>query len=141
MKKILIILSIALISLPDLYAQKRNQRIESMRVAFITDKLALTPDESAKFWPVYNEFKKEANEIRKSLKIGRNDFSTISDAEADQALDNQIKSEEALFKNRVKYMLKMKEILPARKILMLRKSEEEFKKLLLEKRRERRKNK
>ena len=44
------------------FAQKGNgdkkERIKAYRVAFMTEELALTPEESEKFWPLYNEFKR-----------------------------------------------------------------------------------
>jgi hypothetical protein len=44
-----------------------RQRIESQRIAFITQRVHLTPDEATKFWPVYNEY-------RDALKDMRDDF-------------------------------------------------------------------
>ena len=51
---------------------KIRERIKAQRVAFITDRLSLTPDEAQKFWPIYNQFtdefegvKKEMNRLRK----------------------------------------------------------------------------
>ncbi len=32
------------------------ERVEALRTAFLTNRLALTPEEAAVFWPVYNAF-------------------------------------------------------------------------------------
>jgi len=38
------------------------EQIESMKVAFFTSELDLSPEEASKFWPVYNQFVKEFRE-------------------------------------------------------------------------------
>ena len=48
--------------------QRVQEKIESQRVAFLTQKLDLTPEESAAFWPIYNDFKKAQREKRRSLR-------------------------------------------------------------------------
>src|SRR5579863_5444415 len=50
--------------------QQNNQppadRIEALRIAFISEKLNLTPAEAEKFWPVYNAYKKDLDALRKN---------------------------------------------------------------------------
>ena len=41
--------------------ETRAEKIQSLKIAFITQKLQLTTDEAEKFWPVYNQYD---NEIR-----------------------------------------------------------------------------
>ena len=45
-----------------LFREKREQ-IKSIKVAYITNELSLTPEESAKFWPLYNAFEEKQQEI------------------------------------------------------------------------------
>ncbi len=44
---------------PPVSEQKQQEKIEALKVAFITKELDLTPDEAQKFWPVYNQYSKE----------------------------------------------------------------------------------
>jgi hypothetical protein len=41
-----------------------NQRMEALKVAYITKNLALTPDEAQKFWPIYNAYSDEIKKAR-----------------------------------------------------------------------------
>ncbi len=67
MKKLYIILTFLTVSLfaqaqdeqPPVADQKQQEKIEALKVAFITKELDLTPDEAQKFWPVYNQYSKE----------------------------------------------------------------------------------
>ena len=46
----------------------QNTSVESARVAFISQKIGLTPVQAEKFWPVYNEFNNQRSDIRKAIK-------------------------------------------------------------------------
>lgn len=49
---------------------KRIEKIEALKVAYISQSLALTPEEAQKFWPVYNSY---INEIRTAKDKNRED--------------------------------------------------------------------
>ena len=101
-----------------------------MRVAFITQRLALTPAESEKFWPVYNIYKNQIMDIRKQANQETN-LEAMSDAEAEKAIQihiDRMEKELVLFKSLVK---DLKPILPARKIAILSKTERTFNEELL----------
>jgi len=52
-----------------LEAQPPNQeRVEALKVAFITKQLQLTPEEAQKFWPIYNGYDQN---MRNMLKTSR----------------------------------------------------------------------
>ena len=44
--------------------QEKREKIKALKVAFLTEKLALTSDEAQKFWPIYNAFEEKQFEIR-----------------------------------------------------------------------------
>ncbi len=50
----------------DTIAQNNDnrERIETMRVAYVTNKLALTTDEAAALWPIYNNYLDEMQKLR-----------------------------------------------------------------------------
>lgn len=39
--------------------RKDERKLEAQRIAYITNKLDLSSEESIKFWPVYNEYSKK----------------------------------------------------------------------------------
>ncbi len=43
------------------YGQKNNhnEKIQALKIAFITQRLQLTPTEAEKFWPVYSQYENE----------------------------------------------------------------------------------
>ncbi len=48
--------------------EKKKEKIERLKRAFISEKLDLTVAESEKFWPVYNEYNNKKTELRKAIK-------------------------------------------------------------------------
>ena len=60
----------------------KGERIEALRIAFITQQLSLTPTEAQKFWPIYNQFNAEMKTLRQNFKMDANGQLT-----AEQQLD------------------------------------------------------
>ena len=109
----------------------KKEKIEALRVAFITEQLSLTTDESQKFWPIYNEYQDKVRAARREFKAQQGNFTT--DKEAQDYLDAELlfkQRELALYKE---YYDKFKKVLPVKKVAKLRQAEEEFKKVLLAK--------
>lgn len=52
---------------PPMEDESRREKIERLKRAYISEKLDLNVQEAEKFWPIYNEFAKKREGIRKSL--------------------------------------------------------------------------
>lgn len=68
MKRFLLIMIISFTSFASLQAQeynreKRTEKIQALKIAFITQKLDLTADEAQRFWPVYNRYETEIRQV------------------------------------------------------------------------------
>jgi hypothetical protein len=68
MKKYLLIIALFVGFLLPARAQDENKndggRIEALKIAYITKKLNLSPEEAQKFWPVYNKYTDEIRRIQ-----------------------------------------------------------------------------
>lgn len=121
--------------------QKKMEKIEAQKVAFITTKLDLSPAEAQKFWPVYNEFNNKREELQRDFRrkyvIGV-DLETMNEEEAAKIGDARIMNLQQIFDLQKSFHYQLKEVLPPKKILRLYEAEQQFKRLLLEKLREKR---
>ena len=115
---------------------KMQERIEAQRIAFITQKLDLTPDESAKFWPVYNEFKKVQKSKRDEI-IPDKPMSELNETEAEEIIGKRLAMEEEMIETKRDYFKQLKEIIPSTKIVILIQVEAEFNREVLQRIRER----
>lgn len=94
--------------------QNREEKIESLKIAFITEKLQLTSDEAKKFWPVYNDYEREVKTIAANSKnVG------------------VIENEENLVAVKKKYRPSFEKILGTEKMNKLFIAEREFRNLLI----------
>lgn len=117
-----------LLVLPQL--TQAQDRIRSLKIGFITEKLNLTPEESEKFWPVYNQYEAEHKRIRQKYRSDLN-LNTLSDQEVEKAVLDRFEMEEELIKLKRDYFQRMKAFMAVRKIALLQRSEQEFNKELL----------
>jgi hypothetical protein len=137
MKHIILIISIMLSSMQFVSAQRfgdgeRGERIKALWVAFVTQELELTSDESAKFWPIYNEFIEKERELQKSKRrLAKKSPSDMSETEVDAYFNQLMTVEEQIVALKRSYYPKLKTAIPAGKIIKLPAIEREFKKKLI----------
>jgi len=124
--------------------EKMRERIKAERIAFITEKVALTTDEAQKFWPIYNSFSTEIENIRKelrSLRMGRvRNLDKLSEKELDESFAKELAlldKQNSLLKDNHNNIRK---VLPAAKVALLYDAEKKFKMELMRKMKERREN-
>jgi Spy/CpxP family protein refolding chaperone len=116
--------------------QKRDQ-IKALKVAYFTNELALTPEESAKFWPLYNAFEDKQQELKKLrlkgyiLHMEKGSFDHLTDKEATALLLQLEGYDDDLYQAKKKFMASLKGILTPIKILRLKRAEDNFNKKLL----------
>lgn len=122
----------------------RKDKIEAMKIGFLTQRLNLTPEEAQKFWPVYNRFNDEMERVRKGnrakLMEEAGEMDNMSDVEAEKALNDMIASRAAELEIIKKYTAEFKKVLPAQKVVKLFVAEQAFKRELLKKLKEQRDN-
>jgi hypothetical protein len=145
MKKHIVFLFV-LISLGNLLkAQKPNRdKIESLKIGFISNQLNLSPEEAERFWPVYNKFSDEMSKLKKNAKLilldEMGDASKMTNQEAEKHLQDMIQFKSNDLELIKKYSIEFKKVLPIQKVVMLYKAENEFKKELLKQLKERRRD-
>ena len=110
---------------------KKRERIEVQKIAFITKQLALTPEEAQKFWPVYNQFSDARKQLHEQHKENRKDIDNLSDSEIEQVIDNHIILDQKELDIKKKYHAEFKKVLSNKKIAKLYHSEDQFKRELL----------
>jgi len=110
--------------------EQHKEKIKTHKIAYITDKLDLTPEEAEKFWPVYNEHesKMEADrkEFRDKNKVKAEAIPDLTDTEAKEFLNARLDHEQNTLNLRKDFYNQLDGILSPKKILMLMEAEKEF---------------
>lgn len=113
-----------------------KEKIQAMKVGYITEKLNLTSKEAEQFWPVYNEFDKKMENIHKTIRKSHKKSSSIdemSDSEVDKMLESHNELRQKELDTQKEYNTKFKLILPVKKVAKLYRAEHNFKRELLKK--------
>ncbi len=113
-------------------AQRDKDKIEALRMNFITKKLDLTINESEKFWPIYNEYNDKLKAIKKNIRQSyKRKSENLTDKDAEDLITLELQSKQAeadLFKV---YSEKLKSIIGSKKLVKLHVAEEEFKREII----------
>ncbi len=107
-----------------------GERVKAMKVAFITDRLNLTPQESQEFWPLYNQYEEEQRKIREKYKLSFN-YANMTNAEAEKVLNNALELEQQMLNLKRDYMQRFRKALPVTKVAMLNQVERDFREELV----------
>jgi Spy/CpxP family protein refolding chaperone len=115
-------------------AQHNRDKINALKIAFITEKLDLSPKEAQQFWPIYNGFQDSYDKLRRQSSTYRKNinFETLSEKEAKDFLKNMTNDENQKHLLNVKFMVDLQQILPAKKIILLKKAEDDFKRKMFD---------
>ena len=144
MKK-LITLSLLFLLTFNVFSQhkERDERIKTLKIAFITERLAFTESEAQKFWPIYNAFEDENNKLRRQSYNKRKveNMESLSELEAKTMLNDMVSIEEQRHQLRQKFMKDLLTAIPAKKVILLKASEDEFNKRMFEEFKKRRQEK
>ena len=120
-KQSILSLAIALISLtsfaqptPDA-GQTKKDKIEQLKIAYITKELDLTTAEAEKFWPAYNEMsnaiRKEKKSRREKSQALKTNFETLTEAEIQKKATGILDSEIAEAKLKKEHTEKIAKII------------------------------
>jgi len=109
MKRFLLLIILAFSFLIGL--AQNGSRLEALKIAYITKRLDLSPEEAQKFWPIYNQYAEE-------LKRARQD--------AIRNNKSEIELDESLLNIRKKYSSLFAQAISPQKIDIFFKSEKEF---------------
>ena len=121
-------------------AEDRLQEIKAQKTAFLTQRLDLSPEEAQRFWPVYNQFDKELDAIRKETREGRKEAKKdddLTEAEASAAIDKELAGRQKELDVRRKYAVEFKKTIGALKTMKLGKAERDFRRELIKRVRDR----
>lgn len=114
----------------------QNNAVESARVAFISQKIELSPTQAEKFWPIFNELNNQRTDFKKAIRQIHHKMTLPSEQTNDKAkyyLDQiyQLKQKEATLEK--DYYNRFLLVISAKQLADLFAAEREFQKILLKK--------
>lgn len=121
------------------FAQERgnHDQIHALKITHLSSELNLTAKEAEKFWPLYTTYSEKMHALRNNPTaryIKNTDMETIEklqEKEASEALRKIINYETEYFSLRTNFLEDVQKVLSAKKIIQLKKAEDDFNRKLL----------
>lgn len=120
-------------------SKEARQRIESARIALITERLGLTPEQAEKFWPVYNEYNIQRKNLVQEMQNARKnvDMNNMSEEQGKELMNLGLDIKERQLQLEKTYSGRLTEVISTKQMLSLRKAEEDFRKMIIQRLEER----
>lgn len=133
---IALLLAVVWFICPSTDAQPRPQenwkeKMESVKIAFLTTEIGLTPTEAQNFWPIYNSVSEELDKVMYStfssyMELEKAINENKSDKEVSKCLERYLAAMASQDEIRQESVDKYKKILPDRKVAKIFVAEEKF---------------
>lgn len=115
---------------------EKQDNLQQQKVTFFNRNLQLTPVESSRFWPIYNDYQNRRDKITRDRNTLMQYFeankANMSEAEATESINKYLAFQQEETRLLESYTRKFQEFLPARKVMRIYQTELDFKKWLLE---------
>ncbi|HLX92878.1 MAG TPA: hypothetical protein VKR32_14430 [Puia sp.] len=90
---------------------QNGDRLQALKIAYLTKQMNLTPEEAERFWPIYNQYTEEIRKVRIDAVGNRED---------------PLVTEEKILDVRKKYNVQFSRVLPQDRVNLFFRSEKQF---------------
>lgn len=115
-------------------SEEEMKKIQDSKVAIITNRLSLTSEQSAGFWPVYNEYSQKRREIHRAQRRIINDKK--AEGKTDEQVLGNLKEVQELRQKELdldkEYQSRFLKVISANQVIELYKAEKAFNDMLLQ---------
>ncbi|UJP67126.1 Spy/CpxP family protein refolding chaperone [Mongoliitalea daihaiensis] len=98
------------LSLQSLAQQQGNrnydkEKLESARIAFITNRLDLKPEQAEKFWPMFNQYNEKRTAVMESMvQLNKASSDDMSDNQAREIIKNRLANQQKMLDLETEFM-------------------------------------
>jgi hypothetical protein len=110
---------------------KAMERIQRARIAYLSERLNLTPEQAEKFWPVYRELADKRAALRAQMKESQKKEG-LSEQEQKQMVEQNLKVRQQELDLEKQYAQRLLNAITAQQLLDLPKAEMEFRRMVLD---------
>ena len=111
---------------------ERREKMESLKIAHITNELNLTPEESEKFWPIYNQYDDARRQLKEEMRPTRKELNgDMTEKEAQQLVEDHIAMKTKELELEKQQINDLIPVIGYQKLVQLHKAEQTFRLQLL----------
>ena len=109
------------------------ERIHAAKVAYITDRVHFTADQSARFWPVYDQYESEVRTVRQRI---RQNMHPAPGTDPMEQIENSLDYQQQILDLKKKYKDQFLKVISPTQLAQLYDAERDFKQMLVKQMRE-----
>ncbi|MDZ4715685.1 MAG: hypothetical protein SH819_09470 [Cytophagales bacterium] len=119
--------------LPQQMDPKAREKVEATRIALISNRLGLTPDQAEKFWPVYREFAQKRGEVRSEFQRAQRSMNPkeVSPEKQQQLISLGLQLKQRELDLEKDYSGRILRVISAQQLINLRRAEQDFRQMIL----------
>lgn len=115
-------------------SREAYEKMRTHKIAYLSGKLELTPEEAQRFWPIYNEMEQKLYELREANRPEKGKkLNEMSNTEIESRINQRFEFREQELNLEKDYYEKFKQVISLEKIVKLYRAEETFRRELLKK--------
>ena len=111
------------------------ERLQTARIAYITTRISLKPEQAEKFWPVFNEFTNSRENLMRTIGDLSKGADTIGEEEAKSKLNQKLQLQQKLVDEEKVFIAEASKIVTYRQLLLLQNIARDFNRYLYERQR------
>lgn len=137
MKK-LVFIGLALVLMSSGYSQDVPQqnaesKLQAARIALITERLGLTPEQAQKFWPLYNQYAQDRRQLQQEVRKARLglDMQHLTEEQSKRLMKLRLDIKQKEVNLEKRYSNRLMDVISSRQLLALRKAEDDFRAMII----------
>ena len=113
--------------------QDARSKLEAARIALITDRLGLTPEQAQQFWPIYNEYAEQRRLIQQEFRDARKglDMNKLTDEQGRSLMKVRMDGKQRQLNLETKYGDRLMDVINTRQLMALKKAEDDFRAMII----------
>ncbi len=110
-----------------------RKKIEAARIALISDRLGLTPEQAERFWPIYREFTQQRSQLVREFREAQRqvDPNNVDPQRQQELVELGLKIKQRELDLEKDYSKRMMDVISAQQVLNLRNAEKEFQRMII----------
>lgn len=97
-----------------------KEKLESARIAFITNRLDLKPEQAEKFWPMFNQYNEKRTAVMETMaNLNRPTAEGITDAQAREIIKKRLANQQKMVDIESEFMENVIQVLSPKQALQL----------------------
>lgn len=103
-----------------------QEKLQAARIAFITTRLDLKPEQAEKFWPIFNLYNDQREKTMRQISELGKGVETIGEDEAKSRIQQRLKFQSELLEKEKAFVNDVSKVLSSKQILMLNNISRDF---------------